>query len=104
MRITVLRRGGLAVYGGSYDARRDVAIADTANDQTVKLVFPDTITALTITNSGLSNGSITISGKTATFTVSGAGCLTAVATMGNERPSVTIEAETYGRCDYGDTV
>jgi len=93
MRITILKRGGLSVYGGFYDAKRNVAVADSATQQSVQLLYPETITALAITSDGLSAGPVTISGKTATFTITGQGWLEAVATMGSDRPSVTIEAE-----------
>lgn len=102
MRITVLRRGGLSVYGGSYDAKRNVAMCDTANDQTVVIIFPDAITAASIQSGGGFNaGTIAVSGTKASFTLSGTGSLTVVATMGDDRPSVTIEAETCGRQHYG---
>jgi hypothetical protein len=93
MRITILKRGGLSVYGGFYDAKRNVAVADSATQQSVQLLYPETITALAITSDGLSAGSVNVSGKTATFTITGQGWLEAVATMGADRPSVTIEAE-----------
>lgn len=104
MRITVLKRGGLSVYGGMYDAKRDVAVADAATQQSVLISYPETITALAITSDGLSAGPVTIAGKTATFTLAGEGSLKVVATMGSDRPSITIEAEPSGRSgsDYVD--
>lgn len=101
MRITVLRRGGLSVYGGSYDAKRNVAICDTATDQTVTIIYPDPITQASIqAGGGFDAGSVTVSGKKATFTISGTGSLTVIATMGDERPTVTIEAEDCGGDRY----
>jgi hypothetical protein len=102
MRITVLNRGGLAVYGGSYDPKRRAAIADTDQQQTVEIIYPATITALAITQDGeMTIGTVTISGTKATFTISGTGSLEAIATMGDERPKVVIEAETHRIDGYG---
>lgn len=101
MRITALKRGGLSVYGGTYDAKDNVARTDTDQQQTVELVFPETITALALTERGIDAGSVTISTTKATFTISGTGSLECVATMGSERPKVTIQAETQGSTDYG---
>jgi|GEM_PF-4681691 len=102
MRITVLRRGGLSVYGGSYDAKRNVALCDTANDQTVTIIYPDAITSASIqAGGGFDAGSVVVTDNKATFTISGTGSLTVIATMGDERPTVTIEAETDGHCGYG---
>ena len=93
MRITVLKRGGLSVFGGTYDAKANVARTDTDQQQTVELVFPSTITALALTENGIDAGSVTISTTKATFTISGSGSLECVATMGSDRPKVTIQAE-----------
>lgn len=99
MRVTVLKRGGLSVFGGTYDASRNVARTDTDQQQTVELVFPETITALALSENGISAGTVTISVTKATFTISGSGSLECVATMGDERPKVTIQAETQGSTD-----
>jgi hypothetical protein len=101
MRVAILKRGGLSVYGGTYDAKRNVAKTDTDQQQTVELVFPEEITALSITEDGILSGSVTISTTKATFTISGSGSLECIATMGNERPRVVIEAESVSPSDYG---
>jgi hypothetical protein len=101
MRITVLKRGGLSVYGGTYDAQTNTARTDTDQQQTVELIFPETITALALTENGIDAGSVTISTTKATFTISGSGSLECIATMGSERPKVTLQAETQGTTDYG---
>ncbi len=101
MRITVLKRGGLSVYGGAYDAKRNLVRTDTAQQQTVELVFPEEITALALTENGISAGSVSINTTKATFTISGSGSLECIATMGNERPRVVIEAESVSSSDYG---
>lgn len=100
MRITVLKRGGLSVFGGTYDASCNAARTDTDQQQTVELVFPETITALTLSENGISAGTVTISDTKASFTISGSGSLECVATMGSERPKVTIQAESVSASDY----
>lgn len=100
MRITILKRGGLSVYGGSYDPKRNVAKANIATQQTVEIVFPSTITALTITEDGIDAGAVTIAETKATFTISGSGSLECVATMDDERPKVVIEAESVSASDF----
>jgi hypothetical protein len=102
MHITVFERGGFSVYGGSYDAARDTVIANTRQQQTVSVVFPASISAVTLTNNGLTLGSATTSGSTATFTLSGDGSVLLTATMGSERPAVRIETPRQDTNDYGD--
>lgn len=101
MRITVLRRGGLSVYGGSYDTRKSAAIADVAMTQAVEVVFPDEIQAVTVSSDGASATTPTVSGKKASFTLSGSGAVSLIATMGDERPAVRIETPRQGGNDYG---
>lgn len=101
MKITALARGGFSVHGGSYDARKDCVIANTQLQQTVVVTFPETITAVTLTNNGLTLGSATVSGKTATFTLAGNGSCLVTATMGSERPAVRIETPRQDTNDYG---
>lgn len=101
MRVTVLKRGGLSVYGGWYDAKANRARTETDQQQTVTLVFPETITALALTEDGIDAGTVTITDDQASFTISGSGSLECVATMGSERPKVVIQAETQGTSDYG---
>jgi len=94
MRITLLQRGGLSVYGGSYDPKRNVARTETDQQQTVTIEFPETVTALTMSENGIDAGTVTIDDTQASFTISGTGSLECVATMGSERPKIVIEAET----------
>lgn len=101
MRITVLKRGGLSVFGGTYDAQTNRAKTDTDQLQSVEIIFPETITALALTENGIDAGTVTIASPKATFTISGSGSLECIATMGAERPKVVIQAETNGSSDYG---
>lgn len=101
MRITVLRRGGLSVYGGSYDTRNNAAIADVATTQAVEVVFPDEIQAVTVSSDGATATTPTVSGKKASFTLSGSGAVSLIATMGDERPAVRIETPRMSASDYG---
>lgn len=103
MRITFLKRGGLSVYGGAYDARANEALTDTDQQQTVELIFPETITALALTENGIDAGAVTISTTKASFTISGTGTLECIATMGSDRPKVTIRAETGSTDGYGSS-
>ena len=100
MRITVLQRGGLSVYGGSYDPKRNVAKTDTDQQQTVEIIYPATITAVALSEDGIDAGTPAVSGTKATFTISGSGSLSIIATMGDERPRVVIEAESICPRDY----
>lgn len=103
MKIQYLARGGLAVYAGSYDPRRRVAIASDDQQQTVVITYPATITAVALTENGIDAGTAAVSGSQATFTISGSGSLSIIATMGDERPKVVIEAESSGTDGYGET-
>lgn len=100
MNITLLQRGGLSVYGGSYDAKADEAVTDERQKQ-VAIRFPETITALALSGDPTTTTPV-ISDDTATFTISGTGLLECVATMGTDRPLVRIRAETgLSRDGYG---
>lgn len=101
MIITVLQRGGHAVYGGSYDPKRRVVIADTDQQQSVEINYPTTITSVALSENGISAGTPTVSGQKASFTISGTGSLEIVAIMGSDRPKVVIEAETSRTDGYG---
>ena len=101
MNITALERGGFSVFGGSYDPRKDCVIANTQLQQTVTIDFPAAISAVTVTNNGLTLGTATTSGTTATFTLSGNGSCLVTATMGSERPAVRIETPRQDTNDYG---
>lgn len=100
MRITVHQRGGASVYGGSYDPKRAACIIADSQQRTVTIDWPSTITAVTISQDGISAGTPTITDNQSTFTTSGTGRLEIVATMGSERPKVVIEAEASSRTDY----
>ncbi|MDM8352889.1 hypothetical protein [Brevundimonas diminuta] len=101
MRITVINRGGLSVYGGSYDPRRNAAVTDKTTQQTVTVEFPQAITAATLTGDGLTVGSVTVEANKATFTISGCGSADLIATMGDERPAVRIITPRDQSTDYG---
>lgn len=101
MHITVLERGGFSVFGGSYDPRKDCVIANTRQQQVVTIDFPEDISAVTLTNNGLTLGSATTDDNVATFTLSGHGSCLVTATMGSERPAVRIETPRQDTNDYG---
>lgn len=101
MRITVLRRGGLSVYGGSYDTRKNAAVASAGTTQAVDVTFPEEIQSVTVSSDGAIATTPTISGKTASFILSGWGAVSLIATMGDERPAVRIETPRQGSKDYG---
>lgn len=101
MIVTVLQRGGLSVYGGSYDPKRQVVITDTDQQQAVEINYPATISSAALSENGIDAGTPTVSGQKASFTISGTGSLEIVAIMGSDRPKVVIEAESVShRTDY----
>lgn len=71
MRITVLNRGGLAVYGGHYDAKNDTAILETNQGETVvvQLEYASPPSSMAAREAGISSGAISISGNVATVTL-----------------------------------
>jgi hypothetical protein len=102
MRITLLRRGGVSVYGASYDARRNVVVVLSGDQVGVEIIFPDEITAIDVAEDGIDATTPVVTGNKATFTMTGTGSLDIVGTMGVNRPRVRIEAETDGNDRYGD--
>lgn len=92
MRITALRRGGLSVYGGSYDARQNCAIVNTQRRQTVEIAFPDPLDSVETATDGLSITTPVITGSVATFVMEGRGSAQIIGVSGNERIEVQIGA------------
>lgn len=90
MIVTVLRRGGLAVFGGSYDPRRDEAVADLGTEQRVVVVFPQDIEDPQLQADGIIATDLTAKENRVSFTASGAGNITLTARMGEGRPAVRI--------------
>lgn len=99
MRITLLKRGGLSVYGGSYDAGMNAAICDAKTEQTVTIIFPAVVAD--VEGSGIDTSEAVISGGGKIVTLTGkdlSGTITA--TMGDERPEIRIETGGLSRDRY----
>lgn len=73
MRITVLSRGGLAVYGGHYDPHRNEVILQARDTETAAITveYPSAPTTPAVTPSGATTTDPTISGNKVSFTLSG---------------------------------
>lgn len=72
MRITVLSRGGLAVYGGHYDPHRNEAVALVRDDETVPVTidYQAAPSSPAATVSGLTCSTPAASGQKVTCTLS----------------------------------
>lgn len=100
MRVTVLNRGGLAVFGGHYDHHADAAIVTARDDETVALVieYPSAPTAPSVSTSGLDcTTPAIVSGKNQiTATLSGiteCGYADITATVGGTQRIVRIKGK-----------
>lgn len=71
MRVTVLSRGGLAVYGGHYDPHRNEACFDVRDGEGVAVTveYPSAPTTPAIAVSGLTASAPTVSGNKITTTL-----------------------------------
>jgi hypothetical protein len=104
MRITALSRGGLAVYGGLYDAHRDEAVVQTRDGETeaVTIEYASAPTAITTLASGITTTTPAASGSKATMTLSSlqdGGYLDITATVGGEARLVRIRARSQTGVD-----
>jgi hypothetical protein len=104
MRITALARGGVSVYGGHYDPHRNEAIVSTRDDEIIAVVieYPSAPTSPTVTVSGMSATSPTVSGNKVSFTLSGisdAGRADVLATVGGEARKIVIRSEARSLTD-----
>jgi hypothetical protein len=72
MRITVLARGGLAVYGGHYDPHRNEACFDIRDGEEVAITveYPSAPTTPSVAVSGVTASAPAISGAKVTLTLS----------------------------------
>jgi hypothetical protein len=72
MRVSVLNRGGLAVFGGSYDAKRDEAVFASIHDDTVPvtLEYASAPSSPTVTTSGMVASEPAAAGNLVTVTLS----------------------------------
>jgi hypothetical protein len=89
MRITVLNRGGLGVFGGHYDPHADEAIVTAREDETVSLTieYPSAPTAPAVSDS------------------SGISCTTPVVTSGTNKITAALSAiQDCGTVDISATV
>lgn len=100
MRITVLNRGGLGVYGGHYDPHLDAAIVQARDDETVALTieYPSAPTSPTKTESGLSCTTPTVTSGTSLVTctlsaITNEGYVDITATVGGEARTVRIKGK-----------
>lgn len=91
MRITVLQRGGLSVYGGSYDPRRDLARTERITSQTVRVVFPEALDSVSVGAQTTLIDQPVIDGAAVDFTAVGAGRISVQGFYGDNQPIVTIE-------------
>lgn len=108
MRITVLNRGGLGVYGGHYDPHQDAAIVQARDDETVSLIieYPLAPTSPTKTESGISCTTPTVSGSTITATLSDiqeCGYVEITATVGGALRTVRIKGRAQTLAERYDT-
>lgn len=108
MRITVHSRGGMSVWGGDYDPKRDQAYVQTREGETVALTieYPSAPTAITKTGSGIASTTPAVTGVKATATLSAIqdeGYLDISATVGGEVRVVRIRARADSDVDgYAD--
>lgn len=102
LRITALNRGGLAVYGpGFYDPRNHQATITTLDGETlaVQIEYPSAPSSLIATESGMSVGSIAVSGNVASFLLSSIECGGSVSisgTVGGAERTVSIGSAVNG--------
>lgn len=104
MRITALQRGGLAVYGGLYDAHRDEAVVQSRDGETEALTieYASTPSAIATAPSGITTTVPAVSGNKATMTLSAlqdGGYLDVTATVGGEARVVRIRARSQTGVD-----
>lgn len=107
MRITVLARGGLAVYGGHYDPHHNEAIVLIRDGETVGVIiaYPTAPSAITTATSGATTTTPAITGTQASFTLSALqdeGRADITATVGGAKRKVRIRARSQIQLDRYD--
>jgi hypothetical protein len=108
MWITVLSRGGLAVYGGVYDPHLDAAVVTARDGETVPLIidYPEAPSAPTKTESGISSTTPTVSGTKLTATLSAIqeeGYVDITATTGGAQRTVRIKGRSRSEVERYET-
>lgn len=107
MRITVLARGGLAVYGGSYDPHRNEVAINARDGESVgvTIVYPSTPTVTSASASGITASTPAVSSSKLTTTLTGiqdGGYVDITATVGGEVRVIRIAARSRTPVDrYG---
>lgn len=109
MRITVLARGGLSVYGGHYDPHTDEAIVEGREGETVALTieYPSAPTSPTKTADGIActTPAVTSGTNKVTATLSSlqdGGYVDITATVGGASVTVRIRARVNSDADRYD--
>ncbi|MDP1873647.1 hypothetical protein [Phenylobacterium sp.] len=104
MRIQVLARGGLSVYGADYDAKRNAATINPLEGETTPALieYPSAPTSVSTEGSGLSATTPTVSGSQLSTTISGErGYVDIAATFGGARRTIRIQSGRVVDDDYG---
>lgn len=104
MRVVVLARGGLAVYGGYHDPGRGEVVVNVADGETVALEieYPSAPSAMTKTEAGIASTSPTVSGSVASCTLSGVtrgGYVDISATVGGATRIIRVRGQTTAEPD-----
>jgi hypothetical protein len=105
MRITVLNRGGLAVYGGHYDPHTNEAIVRVREGETVALTveYPSAPTAPAKASSGIACTTPTVTGSKVAATLSAmqeGGYCDITATVAGATRKVRIRAKADTQADH----
>lgn len=97
MRVSVLSRGGLAVFGGLYDPHEDEAVFSFRDGETkaVLVAFPSAPTSVTASATNCTASTPTTSGNNVSLTISAMsdrGYVDVTATVGGEIRTARIRA------------
>lgn len=108
MRITVLARGGLAVYGGSYDPHRNEVAINTREGESVgvTIAYPSTPSSTSRSASGLTASAPAVSGSKLTTTltsISDGSYVDITATVGGQVRVIRITARSRTPMDRYET-
>jgi hypothetical protein len=104
MRITIHARGGFSVYGGSRDPRTNEALVYARDGETVALTidYPSAPSSLTKSEDGISATTPTITGDTASTTLSSiqdGGTIDITATVAGEVRIVRVRGVAQSEAD-----
>ena len=107
MRVTVLARGGLSVYGGHYDPHANEAVVLIREDETVALTieYPTAPTSPSKTTDGLACSTPAVSSLKLTATLTGindGGYADISATVGGVIKTVRVRARSTAQTDGYD--